>query len=134
MALSAQDTLRGKAIRVTAPSLKLNRVEGLYTWRQGDTLTLTSVDTARRIPIAAITRLDVAVGRNRMRGALFGAGLGLITAGLQLGIDRAISGRSRLETSSVFAQLGDATAGGAIVGVLAFPFRRWKAVDPSTMR
>jgi hypothetical protein len=129
--LSAQDTLRGKAVRVTAPSVRSRRIEGLYTWRERDTLTITSVDTAWHVPLGAITHLDVAAGTDRRRGAMFGAGLGLLSAGLQIGIEHATRDKTRpsIQTASVMARLGSGVVGGAIIGTLAFPFRKWHAVD-----
>ncbi len=79
----------GRRVRVTAPSVRLQRHAGTLTRFTGDTL----VVGGRRVPVALVTRFEIFRGRRSQagRGALIGAAVGAVVGagfGLVSGDDR----------------------------------------------
>jgi hypothetical protein len=66
--VAAQALHPGKTVRVQAPAVLLERLEGVYLGRSGDTVLVGSDERAPvRVPLAAVIRLDVSAGRSRRR-------------------------------------------------------------------
>jgi len=64
--------LRGNRVRVTAPGFTAPDLEGDVANATSDSLALLVRSSVVNIPMAAITRLEIADGENRARGALRG--------------------------------------------------------------
>src|SRR5687768_16799992 len=82
--LAAQTLHPGIGVRVRAPSVILDRFEGVYLGRAGDTLLFGNDDRGPvKVPASAVTQLDLSGGRSRLRGAahgaLWGAGVALVS-------------------------------------------------------
>jgi hypothetical protein len=71
--------LRGQRIRVTAPALGLNAATGRFQPTRGDTLLLVR-DSALKVPLAVVLRLEVSHGHSRLP-VVVGAAAGAIAAG-----------------------------------------------------
>ena len=78
----------GDRVRVDAPTLRVRHLNGLVVGT-GDTIVVARNGRITRLPVDAVTRLDVYRGRSRRRGAWrgaiagtgFGLALGLMSAG-----------------------------------------------------
>jgi hypothetical protein len=121
----------GARVRVTAPSATANKYVGIVSSQQRDTLTLRRYDRSSiAIPTSAVTSLDLHRGKNRTKGALWGAAAGLILGGI-LGL---VSASAEKEPCfcPTDAQVTVLTAGagaltGGAVGAL-FGTDRWERV------
>ena len=131
-AAHAQLVHPGSGVRVRAPGVFLERFEGVYIGRSADTVLFGNEERGPvRVPVAAITTLDLSRGRSRWRGALvgalWGAGIGAILGAIA-------------NTDSTDVSRGDAMAflvlGGAETGAIigAIVGRRvWIAAQPSVL-
>lgn len=129
--VGAQEVLTGKAVRVRAPSVLIERFEGVYTGRSGDTVFFWN-DKGGPVNIvsSAITQLDVKTRKSRLRGSLLGAfwGGAIMAVLLPLVATPFVGG----EISTVELILGGAAQGvmaGAVIGAFV-PAPVWRAADP----
>ena len=115
----------GARVRVQAPGIVAGRYTGTVLSRTADTLVVaSSAAAAVRVPIAALTSVEVSRGRSRSRGALkgvaWGAPIGL-AVGLLLGAaasgDEFADGGSRSEF--VAASIFSGALWGVIIGAIA---------------
>ena len=80
----------GTRVRAVAPTLWTSRYEATIGARRGDTLYLVRPDAAPiDVPLSALTRLDLSLGRSRKKGALRGIAWGA-AAGVALGLVNAM--------------------------------------------
>lgn len=135
--LSAQTIHPGIGVRVRAPTVMFERMEGVFLSRNGDTL-LFGNDTRGpvAVPIAAVTQLQVAAGKSRLRGALRGALWGGVTMAALMALvgSTEVSASGDTTTRGEWIEQGAASGGlvGAIVGAFV-PMRVWKTADPKIL-
>jgi hypothetical protein len=132
--LSAQTVHPGIGVRVLAPTVMFERMEGVFLGRNGDTLLFGNETRGPvAVPSAAVTQLQVAAGKSRLRGALRGAlwGGGTIAALMALAGSTEVSASGDTTTRGEWIVQGAASGAliGAIVGAFV-PVRVWKTADP----
>lgn len=130
--VGAQEVLTGKAVRVRAPSVLIERFEGVYTGRSGDTVFFWN-DKGGPVNIvsSAITQLDVKTRKSRLRGSLRGAFWG----GAIMAVLLPLVASPFVDYGEV--SIGEMILGGAVQGVMAgavigafVPAPVWRAADP----
>lgn len=133
--LVAQAVHPGKRVRLRAPAFLLDRFEGVFIGRSGDTLAFGNDDRGPLLlPSSAITQLDVSGGTSRLRGSLRGAlwgGAVLVAIG-GLASSDTIFNTEGVPTGQTFDILDGAVIGallGAIIGAFV-PARVWRAAEP----
>jgi hypothetical protein len=127
----------GQRVRLVAPGAVAGRVEGTVLQRPTDTLVVGRRDgVSLRVPLRAITDLQLSRGESRGRGALRGAKLGASIvggAGLVLTLP-ALTGADSVNTrSDAVSFTAQSVLSGALWGALigAFvPAERWAHVAP----
>jgi hypothetical protein len=123
----------GSRIRVTAASLHLQRREATVERLYADTVFVrVAGDSLVAIPRAALTRVEVPVGRAPRaigRGALIGAGLGALVGGIAGVTCTDPECPPHLVEMASASGAGMGALLGAAVGALQQP-RAWNAVDP----
>jgi hypothetical protein len=132
----------GDRVRVTAPSVGINRRPAHLVTRRGDTLHLLlrgGPDTVA-IPVSAITRLEVSRGthrpwaRNGLVGLVAGAALGVVGAAMFVEDRQNCEGIGLCGEEKGFAMFGMGLVGGitgGVVGVIvgaSRPVDRWAPV------
>lgn len=133
--LAAQGVHQGIPVRVLAPTVLLERFEGVFLGRSGDTLLFGNDERGPvRVPLMAVTQLEVSGGKSRvrgmLRGALWGGGVMGATAPLvtsDSNFERDYPGSSRIEVAAEMLMVG-AVVGG-IIGIF-LPARVWRSADP----
>lgn len=80
-AIAAQEHPRdpGQVVRVTTDG---EQVQGTVAGQTGEALTLKTGTGSRTIPLASISGMEVRNGKNRGKGALIGAGIGVLVGGI----------------------------------------------------
>ncbi|HEY0025878.1 MAG TPA: hypothetical protein VGB24_23515 [Longimicrobium sp.] len=73
---------QNSVVRLRGPELRPRRIQGRIGEVVGDTVFVRSGSRMIAVPIAGITRAEVAAGRNRVRGMLKGAGIGAGVGGV----------------------------------------------------
>lgn len=124
----------GIGVRVRAPSVLLERFDGVYLGRRGDTLSFGNDSRGPvAIPASAITQLEVSAGRSRthgaLQGALWGGAIGLV-AGLLTAAAVNVQDSLNLSDATFVAQ---AAVGGAEIGAIIGAIvgkRKWKSAQP----
>jgi hypothetical protein len=135
-ALAAQPVHPGRIVRVDAPSALVERFEGVYLGRSGDTLLFGNDDRGPvRVPSAAIRRFEVSAGPSRlggaMRGALFGGAI-LTAMSLVILTDSTVTAELEANGDSKRGLVLEGAVNGAFVGALIglfVPTRKWLASD-----
>jgi hypothetical protein len=129
----------GVRVRVTAPTVAANRIVGTVMSVDADQVILKGkADRISIVPLAAMTRLEVSRKKWSGKGALAGAGMGLLLGGLAGGIVGRFSETPGDEWYGMrtFVGLvmgsGSGLAFGAVVGAL--PRERWSAVSMPSIR
>ena len=117
----------GQRVRVTASNLDHGRLEAQFAALEGSTLVVTA-DSTVRIPLAAVTRLEV--WRGQRSHPVLGAALGFVTGALAgLAVAGAAAQGEDQEELAIFPAIG--AAGGLVIGTgIGFAVRtdRWDAV------
>jgi hypothetical protein len=90
-------------------------------------------DLVRDFPVVDLTRLELSVGRHRARGALIGAGVGLV-GGVLVGalISSGGAGAGGANLAVIGVPLFT-TPGGALIGAIAAPRRYVRVAPPYRM-
>jgi hypothetical protein len=128
----AEQPAPGARVRLRAPGVVAGRYTGTVLSRTPDTLVVgRSVATFVRVPVSALTSLEVSRGKSRSRGALRGAALCAPIFGAVLGLvaddppgRSAVAGRVQVVAAG--ALMGG--LGGAIAGAI-MPSERWHRYD-----
>ncbi len=116
--ITAQDPVApGRTVRVSTDS---GRVQGTISEQTDRELTLATEAGSRAIPLASISRLEARNGKNRGKGALIGAGVGILVGGILAPLTTrsescdcvTVAGSSLAEASIT----GEAVLLGALVG------------------
>jgi len=130
-----QELQPGARIRFAAPSVLVERRAAMVLGRAQDTVTVGGDFPATRVPIAALTSLEVSRGRSRARGAVRGLRWG-VPFGTLLGLALAstASGCSNCESTGAAAvsAFGWGALGGVVYGAgvgALFPVERWNRYD-----
>jgi hypothetical protein len=132
----------GDRLRVTAPSIALERRPAHLVARRGDTvhLLLRGRSDTVALPVSAITQLEVSRGtyrpwaRNGLVGLVAGTALGVVSAAIFVENETNCVGRSLCGEEKGFAMFGLGLMGGiggGVVGVIVGtqrPVDRWKPV------
>ena len=130
---SAQAIHPGKHVRIHAPGVLIDRFEGVYVGRSGDTLIFGNDDRGPvRVAAAAITGLEVSQGLSRLRGALRGAfwgGVSMAAAGALLTTDPSFATEDMSKGAFIVASAGQGALLGAIIGAFV-PKRVWRGAEP----
>lgn len=124
------DLSRGTQVRVTTVEAPAERVVGRVTTSTRDTLALLTRGSARAFAVPELATLEVRGGLDRRRGALIGAGLGVLVALIGGGIDVATG------DAEVGEVLGVAAGNGLIFGVIGYAFapKGWEPLPIPTAR
>lgn len=127
---TAQSLPRGVdlRVRVTAPNLLARPLVGRTAAAPRDSFAMTLGDGAAArivLPAAAVTQVELSAGRERLKWAFLGSGVGTLLGGVAGGY---LGGRNdNTGFGAAFGLLGGALAGavgGAVTGALAAP-ERW---------
>jgi hypothetical protein len=134
MPLAAQVPHPGIGVRVRAPGVLFERFQGVYLGRSGDTLLVGNDERGPvRIPMSAVTQLDISRGRSRWKGALSGA---LWGGAVGLAFGAVVAAADTTDDVSASEALGIMVAGGvelgAIIGVIVGR-RVWVPAQPSIL-
>jgi len=89
-------------------------------------------DLVRDFPVVDLARLELSVGRHRARGALIGAGVGLV-GGYLVGALISSSGAGIGANLAVIGVPLFTTPGGALIGAIAAPRRYVRVAPPYRM-
>jgi hypothetical protein len=127
----------GQRVRLAAPGVLAGRFEGTVLQRLDDTVLVGRADGMNlRVPLGAITAVQVSRGESRLRGTGKGAQCGAMIvggAGLALGIP-ALAGRdSAYSRGDVLTWSLQGAIGGALWGAIIgsfFRVERWDRVAP----
>jgi hypothetical protein len=142
----AQPLLPGQRVRVTAPTLGINKQVATFQTLENDMLVM-SADSTMRCPIAAVIRLDVhrgqksRIGKAALIGSLVGASVGAAAGAV-------LAGRCEGSTSHLvgpdcgpgYIGAGAVVVGGvgALVGVgigaLSGPTHKWEEIPLNRLR
>ena len=130
---SAQAIHPGKQVRIRAPGVLIDRFEGVYVGRSGDTLIFGNDERGPvRVAATAITGLEVSQGLSRLRGSLRGAFWGASTLAV-LSLILTSDPAFKAEDISAGEFVGAGALNGAVLGAIigAFvPARVWRGAEP----
>jgi hypothetical protein len=121
----------GARVRIRAPGVVAGRYTGTVLSRTADTIAIASSGASSvRVPVASLTSVEVSRGKSRSRGAIkgaaWGAGIGLIFGVLTTGISDDVGYGS--EGEYLAANLVGGAFWGALIGAIAGS-ERWDRYD-----
>jgi hypothetical protein len=135
----AADVQTGQRIRVVAPEFDYQRRTGTHGVTRGDTLYMEVSGSRHAVALSGLRSIEVSVGRDHWRGALYGGTIGALGAGVIMGLLHAASGPGdygSTEGSFAYGFIIGAPAGlligvpvGAVIGV-----ERWLHTSPRALQ
>jgi hypothetical protein len=128
------DLRPGVRVRIRAPGSINGRVTGVVTERSADSLSIAMENGVPfRLPLSAISTVDISQGRSggrgAMKGAMWGAGIGLLSGGFSDGAGENCTGDSCFSRGELLAA-SVITGGlaGAAIGALV-KSESWQRLD-----